>query len=193
MLVNEELKGLSSNDLTQRYAESYVNYNGKVAYINGFKMSSMGLLIEFLRDEDGAWLEPFRWDYLDTYRPPPKMVCVDGNFLWCWYNHQRQWCRGFSFGKNCEATLLYQDSGKDFKNILREWLLPEVKDKISEKDMVYTNNKVLSRSLAYVRGRIYYRGVTIGNTDSGVVTLSSPKFLPEMQEHVEMGVKIDVK
>ena len=190
MLVNEELKDLSAADLNQRYGDCYVNYGGDVRYIHSMKQSSYGMMVEFQR-ADGPWLEPFDWSKMDTFRPAPKMLETAGSVFWCSYHHQRQWCRGFSFGKTCEAYCLYQNDDTDYKKIVEQWLKPETKAKITVEDLTKSRRKVMSRSLAFIRGMVYYRTLQVGEVvNARQIRLIHNKYRQEVSEYVEPGVEL---
>jgi hypothetical protein len=195
VVLNPLLQGMSVDDLNQRYRNTFIDYDGKVRNCHSFTPDGANTRIMFA-NPDGASLELFDWQKLNTYRPRPRWFeyrSTSRRYPICAaYRVARQWHRGF-----CDTTIrLYNATTQAYASldaVLPTFLYGESKPKRSytEVEALALTKKyghaILSDNLCLV-GRdgvvkLWYKQAQIGAfNNEGTLVLHKPEFEQEYAE-----------
>ena len=101
VLLNPQLREMSSDDLNQRYADSYCVYRGEPRYIEHFGNDGGDMYITSVAlTKDKPEPELFRWDLLNVARPRSGWYLAEEKGvkvpLFLSYPIRRQWKRGLT-------------------------------------------------------------------------------------------------
>lgn len=99
VLVNPLLKDMGVDDISKRYTNTFVRYDGNILYIQGFTtdFNNVGKnkVNIVYSHKKGLKTDTFNPELLDTYRPPPRWLKVNQKPFYIHYLFERQWHRGF--------------------------------------------------------------------------------------------------
>ncbi len=194
MLVNEALRTLAQADLNQRYAESFIPYDGEVVYVQRFENGK----IYFTRKKaEGA--TPFKWDKLDIFRPTSQWYNTPQGPQYLQYFSTRQYNRGFNrttcgfFTSDVGHTYPTFDNltacfynEKPFKRSPYKITVKELQTKIDNGETVQLHPMVLVTPV-----QILFRKTNIGNLKDAKFNLYRPEFSQELTELIENPVIIN--
>lgn len=191
MLTNENLKTLTSQDLSQRYANSWIPYKGKIRYCLGFQGERNTKII--LRDHEGLASEsPFLWNELDITRMKSQWYQTKEGLLYFSYGTGKQYSRGYSDGNCSVSTAVNQRFINLTGPILEEChFSPPFKRKNWKYSAFELENDVakkpvqLSELLIVTPIALWFRRTQIGAFKNKIFYLFRPEFSQEIKDTVD--------
>lgn len=195
-MVEPLLKGMSNDDLNQRYANSYVLYNKKVHYISGFIIGSKGqpiLVGTNHRGRDTNLSLEFDWQLLDTSRPESKWYEWAGALMHLSYQPRRQYVRGICRNN----TVLWTPRGGHaiHHDVVTALYDPEVRTYgYTPAQVLDAISSILSKQMAMINNMLYYRSLYIGEKRDNKLFLNNPSYFQDFKDIGLGGItEYDVK
>jgi hypothetical protein len=193
MLPSEILKGMSREDLHQRYSESVVDYGGAIVWCAGFDTHDDGVHIYYNSRATRVHYK-FDWTKMNTERLPARWYWQDKTDLafYLSYLPARQWRRGYSRGN----THIYTNNGN--MNVGVEFIAAAHKQAGNTVINKYTDADLINGRLAAGGDVVFNDHFALLNNNRGLhykhnkianwfpeekkLALLLPKFEPEIRE-----------
>lgn len=195
MLVNPALKGMSQDDLNQRYSNTFAQYDGKLVWIDYFDAGGQVMVAREHRKERVE--HQFDYTKLNVERPNTGWFVDEGETnlpFYLGYTNQRQWKRGI-----CDATTLmympiyfepayfhvYAQAYKKRELFKLQFPMAEIQKRVKDSRFLILQNNLAVVRTDDSRSSIYFRNAEIGRwSDKDGIRLQSDAFKEELEESI---------
>lgn len=195
MLVNPELSQMTGDDLNQRYSNTFVQYDGRLVWIDLFDGEGKRFLYQ---DHSGMkYHEKFEYTKLNIERPGTGWLAYEEENMsypfYLAYRNDRQWKRG-----TCDANmyvfsptyndpsyfLLYEKAYQNRELFKYQFPTNLVVDRVKRNGFIILQNNLALISHSN-KIQVYFRNTLIGDwKDKTGFTLLSDVFKEELQESI---------
>lgn len=195
MLVNPALKGMSQDDLNQRYSNTFAQYDGKLIWIDYFDAGGQTIVV---REHRKSRVEhPFDYTKLNVERPNTGWFVDEEDTklpFYLGYTNQRQWKRGI-----CDATTLlympiyfepsyFEVYGQAYQKrelFKLQFPMAEIQRRVKDHRFLILQNNLAVVRTADSSSSIYFRNAEIGRWyDKAGILLQSDAFKEELEESI---------